>query len=148
MFRKIVISVLVISASVIASAGIAELAGWDPWDFTWGKLSEGHEVSIGVSEGDLTVLYLFSSTDPHLTSVHGRMGFWYVRGEFDADCFLMVYCPFWIPVLLVAAYPILLLIKTIRLRLRHKPGHCSKCGYDLTGLPDPRCPECGTEFER
>src|SRR5262249_19367736 len=22
------------------------------------------------------------------------------------------------------------------------PGHC-RCGYDLRGLPEPRCPECG-----
>ena len=25
---------------------------------------------------------------------------------------------------------------------------CPKCGYDLRGLPEPRCPECGTPFER
>lgn len=26
------------------------------------------------------------------------------------------------------------------------PGHC-KCGYDLRGLPEPRCPECGRAFD-
>ena len=24
---------------------------------------------------------------------------------------------------------------------------CGKCGYILTGLPEPRCPECGTPFD-
>jgi len=27
------------------------------------------------------------------------------------------------------------------------PGSCTKCGYDLRGLPEPRCPECGTPFD-
>lgn len=24
---------------------------------------------------------------------------------------------------------------------------CTKCGYDLQGLPTARCPECGTPFD-
>jgi hypothetical protein len=24
---------------------------------------------------------------------------------------------------------------------------CRKCGYDIRGLPEPRCPECGTPFD-
>ncbi len=27
------------------------------------------------------------------------------------------------------------------------PGACHWCGYDLRGLPSPRCPECGTPFD-
>ena len=26
-------------------------------------------------------------------------------------------------------------------------GHCQKCGYNLRGLPEPRCPECSTPFD-
>ena len=26
-------------------------------------------------------------------------------------------------------------------------GHCRRCGYNLKGLTEARCPECGTEFE-
>jgi predicted RNA-binding Zn-ribbon protein involved in translation (DUF1610 family) len=28
------------------------------------------------------------------------------------------------------------------------PTHCQNCGYDLQGLPEPRCPECGQSFTR
>lgn len=30
---------------------------------------------------------------------------------------------------------------------RRGPGRCQECGYDLTGAPSPKCPECGTERE-
>ena len=26
-------------------------------------------------------------------------------------------------------------------------GHCTNCDYKLTGLAEPRCPECGQAFE-
>jgi hypothetical protein len=42
--------------------------------------------------------------------------------------------------------------RRMRLHLRKeliKRGHriCIQCGYDLRGLPEPRCPECGTPFD-
>jgi predicted amidophosphoribosyltransferase len=33
-------------------------------------------------------------------------------------------------------------------RRRIPPGHCQKCGYDLTGNVSGICPECGTPVER
>jgi len=30
-------------------------------------------------------------------------------------------------------------------RCTYPPGHCQKCGYNLTGNESGRCPECGTE---
>ena len=32
-------------------------------------------------------------------------------------------------------------------RRRRSTSRCVKCGYLLVGLPEPRCPECGTEFD-
>ncbi len=28
----------------------------------------------------------------------------------------------------------------------NKPAICRQCGYNLHGLPEKRCPECGTPF--
>ena len=32
-------------------------------------------------------------------------------------------------------------------RDRIPPGHCTGCGYNLTGNISGTCPECGEEFE-
>ena len=55
--------------------------------------------------------------------------------------------PLWIPaggfaVLFAQAY-----LPMRRRRKRVKLGQCIECGYNLTGLPEPRCPECGQPFE-
>ena len=35
-----------------------------------------------------------------------------------------------------------------RARSRRKEGRCEKCGYNLFGTLEPRCPECGTQILR
>jgi len=50
--------------------------------------------------------------------------------------------PFWSLCLLFALLPAARISAYIRRRLRQRPGHCHRCGYDLRATPD-RCPECG-----
>ncbi len=35
-----------------------------------------------------------------------------------------------------------------RFAVRHAQGRCMACGYDLSGLPERRCPECGAAEPR
>jgi hypothetical protein len=46
--------------------------------------------------------------------------------------------------------PFAILAGVVWLRRKYRPvfpvGHCARCGYDLSGLPLPRCPECGLGF--
>ena len=49
--------------------------------------------------------------------------------------------PLWIPFLLVALPTAFLWY----LDRRIPPGHCQRCGYDLTGNVSGRCSECGVE---
>ncbi len=55
------------------------------------------------------------------------------------------------PPFIVWLVPFAVLSGVIFLRNRYRPiyppGRCGKCGYDLQGLPEPRCPECGKSFE-
>ncbi|TWT42085.1 hypothetical protein RAS1_32130 [Phycisphaerae bacterium RAS1] len=55
--------------------------------------------------------------------------------------------PIWAPVALLFLWPALSFVASVRRRLRCRKrlraGQCLKCGYNLTGLSEPRCPECG-----
>ena len=62
---------------------------------------------------------------------------------------LRVQAPLWFLVLRFAAYPALAFIRgPLRRWRRRRKGLCAKCGYNLTGLTAPRCPECGTEIKQ
>ena len=54
----------------------------------------------------------------------------------------------WLPFVVLAAYPVIAFMRgPLRRHRRRGRGACLNCGYDLTGLPEPRCPECGQPFE-
>jgi hypothetical protein len=69
------------------------------------------------------------------------------RGRWSA-----IYAPIWVWLLVLWAYPLGKLVLALRARLlvpwrRRRHGLCVRCGYSLRGLPEPRCPECGTPFD-
>lgn len=53
--------------------------------------------------------------------------------------------PIWIPLSLLTVPTLFLFIRD---RRRIPPGHCTNCGYDLTGNVSGVCPECGNRIVR
>ncbi|MCA9292883.1 MAG: hypothetical protein KDA20_03620 [Phycisphaerales bacterium] len=55
----------------------------------------------------------------------------------------------WVPLYIFAApFALFSTISFFRAPLKHAEGHCPHCGYDLTGISDERCPECGRNDRR
>lgn len=51
--------------------------------------------------------------------------------------------PFWLLIVLLSAYPMSSFVRgPARKWRRRKRALCVRCGYNLTGLTEPRCPEC------
>ena len=60
-----------------------------------------------------------------------------------------IHFPVWLPVIMFAAYPAIVLIHgPVRRYRRRKRGLCLTCGYNLTGNVSGVCSECGTEIKQ
>jgi len=56
--------------------------------------------------------------------------------------------PVWLPVVVLILFPIRSIVRGPWIqRRRQRRNQCRQCGYSLKGLPEPRCPECGTVVE-
>jgi len=71
------------------------------------------------------------------SSQRWKPALWYSGGNINGEIPLYI-------LLLAAGIPTFVLFYRDR---RHPPGHCQKCGYNLTGNESGVCPECGTKPE-
>ncbi len=146
MIRKAIILVLIMAAAGTAGA-------W-AWGSHWGSVL-GH---WSVRAGNVTVVTPGTCSTSDVSVMIGEAprnwrgrwrsgqlgGFGYqARGRF-----LEFFFPFWAPFVLFTAYPGYVFVRGWRRRRvltdRLAEGRCAGCGYDLTGVPEPRCPECST----
>ena len=68
------------------------------------------------------------------------------NGGYMQNTFLLV--PYWMIFSAVSLTLAVAIVRAWRRARRVQTGYCSKCGYNRTGLPESRCPKCGTRFER
>ncbi len=134
------------------------------------KKESGSRAYLHAHNGTLEMMHLVPMSMPQNTPpprTRGWFGFEFVKlcvvppflqpvrpstpaGEqFLAECFCnatIVALPLWSIVLIGGAYPFaVLIIAPIRRHRRRKRNECVQCGYSLTGLTEPRCPECGSQ---
>ena len=110
---------------------------------------EAHGWGFRLDEGILTAHWGFApqpARGPYGWSFRPmttRLGFRLLWPAWETwpDGRTILYLGIWIPVApLVAATGLLWWLD----RRKIPPGHCRRCGYDLTGNTSGRCPECGT----
>ena len=82
-------------------------------------------------------IFLCDHDSPHLLAPKLRWKPVYTESFYGTMALVI---PLWIPFLLVAI-PTAILWRLDRRRI--PPGHCLKCGYNLTGNVSGTCPECG-----
>ena len=92
---------------------------------------------IGIQSGDLLLGY--DPTCPDGLVEHGHDPYYWApaAGSSVASIPLWPFEAAFFPLAFAAAW---LFWKDMRY---HIPGLCPKCGYDMTGLADGPCPECG-----
>jgi hypothetical protein len=92
-------------------------------------------------------------SQPIVTATHGYVdanGRWIDRLDNTAYVvrWFVVRVPLWFLAAVFGAYPTWQLALWGRKIRRRRRGLCVYCGYDLRGLVEPRCPECGMAFDR
>ena len=107
-----------------------------PLGFSFLGYSVRHRwVRVAIALGYLATSWLtFALLDPVL-----RMG----EPQSAVHWFCVIYGLRFIPV----AFVITLTLGLIFVPQPPDPGYCSKCGYNLRGLTEARCPECATPFD-
>ena len=100
-------------------------------------------VSIGLWGGcfETSVYPAGLPTQGWFASGHPYEAYWLTRffhGRLLGVQTTHLFVPLWIPLVVVGFVSIALW----RHDRRRPPGHCQKCGYDLTGNTSGACPEC------
>jgi hypothetical protein len=150
MIRKTLIGMLLAAAAATLVLGVGSYWKGVPSSAIWiNTEAEKPRVQVGMIDGKLHVVY----SAPRRIGMGDhdlRFGGFYAKRIIVGGSEAMgIGAPFWfIGAVLLTAPSIALVRGPLRRNRRRRRGECVQCGYKLTGLVEPRCPECGREFTR
>jgi hypothetical protein len=122
-------------------------AGPPPWDDVY-LVRPAHSYGVGMERGAVIGFLQrqrpeYRDDDPGDVWLQS-LGFRYVRVTSAGMRRWNLVLPAWLLVGATAALPLARAVRHVRTARLRRPGHCPRCGYDLTGNVSGMCPECGT----
>lgn len=153
MIRKTFITLLSLAAVGTLAAGVVSYWRGLPADtLCINGAEERADIRIAVIDGNLHAVQIIPDDKargtPRAGDAEKKFGPFYVRrvlfGKVTASG---IGGPIWVLFAILAACPLTAWWRGPFLRRRRRRRHqCIRCGYNLTGLTEPRCPECGTAY--
>ncbi|MGD8452548.1 MAG: hypothetical protein PVJ57_12075 [Phycisphaerae bacterium] len=147
--RRTVIVLLFLAALATLGTGIVSYWQGIPGDTLWiNTEDEQPRVYVAMIRGDLHAVYSRPSNAGASRYRQDLGPFMYKHvgiGSIDA---VGVSLPFWSLFAVLLFIPLLAFVSGPVRRWRwRRQGRCLHCGYNLTGLAELRCPECGQPFK-
>ena len=144
---KLIIALGMFTGSItLAGMGTASL--WYQVGYR-GLITEARWLEADLSEGSIEIAYAYKSfqSAPRrgITKQFGPFGLFRIGSgsTFGRWRYYVLMVPLWMVVAALFIPSSFILKRELQQRRRAKRGECVGCGYNLTGLTEPRCPECG-----
>jgi hypothetical protein len=145
LIRWTIVALLLAAGIATLVLGIVSYRRGIPADTMWINSAEKRpRVHLAVIEGTVHAVYSEPSAGARLLEKK-QFGPFYLKragvGKVDA---VGIGMPFWAPAVVLLILPVAAFLNgPVRRWSRRWRGRCVHCGYCLTGLTEPRCPECG-----
>jgi hypothetical protein len=137
-----VVSLLLCAAAILV--WVRSFYRWDLVEYVrdgWTlSVMAGSGVADVISSAELPEVTGDWTTEPAPPGARVR---WGLRFDFADYPAWLVRVPLWFPAALAGVLPAARAWRRVRRRRRRGPGHCARCGYNLTGNVSGVCPECG-----
>ena len=148
--HRLIAGVLALVVLGTVTAGVVSYWRGLPDDALWiPMLTAEKQVQAAMVRGTLHVVYSCPTTQPvgNMKSEKHFGPFYVKQVTFGMSEANGAGVPFWSIAALAVIYPsAALAVGPLRRRRRRKRNQCVQCGYNLRGLTERRCPECGRAF--